>query len=101
MRGKQLIQFLIKNLNTMKVHMNFTASDFGPKGHGNQLAVFAVVDDNDEIKEIVYHPDRASSTGPIRKVWISKYQWQKLCKHPHISMTAKLVDSSSIRIYEH
>ena len=84
----------------MKVSMNLTASDLGPKGRGNQLPVFAVVD-NGEVKEIVSESRFASAIGNVQKVWISKYQWKKLSNHPSISMTAKVVDSCSIRIYEH
>ena len=83
----------------MQVSMNLTASDFGPKGRGNQLPVFAVVDDS-EVKEIIPHPDQASATGNIQKVWISKFQWQKLSRHPFVSMTAKITDSCHIRVYE-
>jgi len=85
----------------MKVSMNLTTSDFGPRGRGNSLPVFAQVDEEKNVTEINTNHDHLTGRGTTYKVWISKNQFKKLSKAPNTPLTGKLIDSVSIRIYEH
>lgn len=84
----------------MKVHLNLTVSDFGPKGQfSNGAPVFVRVREENEVVEVNTSVENMTELGITQKVWISKYQFRKLQNSP--LSTAKLVDSATIRIYEH
>ena len=84
----------------MKISINETVSYF--KEVGRQLPLFAVVDEDSNVLELNSEYDHISTPGPFFKVWVSKYQFKKLTR-PFASenLSGKVIDSSTIRIYEH
>lgn len=80
-------------------NVNFTRKDF--KERGPQLPVYAVIDDENNIKEVVSEKHLVTEPGPMFKVWISWYQFRKLSAWPPKVLSGKILNTSEIRIFEH